>query len=288
GKTSIYALKTPLALSSVLTFDEPRYVADSEHGGLVVRGRCSSEPRVEPGYYCLFSKQSLREIKVRGDVGAERVALFKDGTAAVIAPPRRGALATLTLVDRSGATRQKKLKLPKSGPLAKLLREGIWLDGFRATGKGKLAGWVAGAGPFVGIVIEPDGTVKGGKILEEVERTFLSGRFALLRAQYGQALQSVDGGASWMEVATLEPTERDAVYVPNSEQGCSAIGCATGQWLRVGWSQPKQRARTTAVEPPERTRLPSPGGGRWTLQCYANGQASPRALPTETADAARE
>lgn len=286
GPTTIYALESPLALRKVLAFAEPRYVAESEFGGLVVRGRCSEE-NTEPGYYCLMTEDGLREIRVRGDVGAERVALYRDGSAAVLVPPRKGAAATLTRVAIDGAATQIKLKLPKSGPVANLVREGIWLDGFTATSTGELQGWVAGTGPFVGIRIKRDGTVTHGEVQNDIERTLISGRFALMLAQYGQALETVDGGGTWAEVPTLQAPE-NRQSLANLEQGCSAIGCATAQWIRVGWGKSKLDKRDREVEPPERTKIPSPGGGRWTMHCYATGEASPRALSTEPVRDERE
>lgn len=286
GPTTVYALEAPLALRKVLAFGEPRYIADSEFGGLVIRGRCS-EDKSEPGYYCLMSERGLREIRVRGDVGAERVALYPDGSAAVLVPPRKGAAATLTRVALDGSATQTKLKLPKSGPVANLVREGIWLDGFTAAQNGELRGWVAGTGPFVGIRIKRDGTVTHGEVQNDIERTLISGRFALMVAQYGQALETTDGGFTWAEVPTLQASE-NRQSLANLEQGCSAIGCATTQWIRVGWGKSKQKSRDREVEPPERTKMPSPGGGRWTMHCYATGEASPRALPAESVRDDRE
>ncbi len=289
GKTRIYAFEPPLRLESVMSFDEPRYVAANEHGGLVIRGRCSSSLPKEPGYYCLLGKQEPREIRVRGDVGAERVALLKDGTAVVIVPPRKGARATLTRVDASGKSKSIKLKLPKSGPAANLIREGIWLDGFFETDQGVLHGWVAGGGPFVGIRIKPDGTVEGAEVKSDIERALISGRYAMLVTQYGRAQQTVDGGFEWLEVSTVEAAgQRDDAVPAGVEQGCSPLGCATAHWVRVGWSKPESKEKVAEAKPPERTKIPSPGGGRWSMHCFANGTASPRALPTESAESARE
>jgi len=276
GPTTVYALSKGLELEKVLAFAEPRYIADNENGDLVVRGRCESKD-TGGGYYCLLTKAGLREIRVRGDVGAERVALLKDGTAVVLVPPRKGAAATLTRVSPDGKATPLKLKLPTSGPVASLIREGIWLNGFVESGRGELLGWVAGSGPFVGIRIRRDGKVEHGEVQNDVERALISERFALLVAQYGQALETVDGGFTWTEVPTLDATSKrnDATL---REQGCSPIGCATTEWLRIGWTKSRESARDEAVEPPERTSLPSPGGGRWTMHCYPTGEASPRAI----------
>lgn len=286
GPTTIYALGKALSLEKVLAFDEPRYVADNENGDLVVRGRCEAKD-AGGGYYCLLTKSGLREVRVRGDVGAERVSLLKDGTAVVLVPPRKGAAATMTRVSPDGKATPVKLKLPGTGPVANLIREGIWLNGFVESGRGELMGWVAGTGPFVGIRIRRDGKVEHGEVQNDVERAMISGRFGLLAAQYGQALETVDGGFTWVEVPTLEVPERRAA--PSSrERGCSPIGCATAEWLRIGWTKSRGPSRDEAVEPPARTELPSPGGGRWTMHCYPTGEASPRAIVAVPAHQERE
>ncbi|HEU5076513.1 MAG TPA: hypothetical protein VFU02_20120 [Polyangiaceae bacterium] len=286
GPTTIYALGKALSLEKVLAFAEPRYVADNENGDLVVRGRCE-EQDTGGGYYCLLTKSGLREIRVRGDIGAERVALLKDGTAVVLVPPRKGTAATLTRVSPDGKATPLKLKLPTTGPVANLIREGIWLNGFVESGRGELLGWVAGTGPFVGIRIRRDGKVEHGEVQNDVERALISGRFALLVAQYGQALETVDGGFAWTEVPTLEAPERRSATTTR-EQGCSPIGCATAEWLRIGWTKSRGPSRDAAVEPPERTELPSPGGGRWTMHCYPTGEASPRAIALASTSEERE
>lgn len=286
GPTTIYALGKALSLEKVLAFAEPRYVADNENGDLVVRGRCEAKD-TGGGYYCLLTKSGLREIRVRGDVGAERVALLKDGTAVVLVPPRKGAAATLTRVSPDGKATPLKLKLPGSGPVANLIREGIWLNGFVESGRGELSGWVAGTGPFVGIRIRRDGKVEHGEVQNDVERALISGRFALLVAQYGQALETVDGGFTWTEVPTLEVPERRSA-TSTRERGCSPIGCATAEWLRIGWTKSRGASRDQAAPPPERTELPSPGGGRWTMHCYPTGEASPRSIVTAPTNEERE
>lgn len=276
GATRIYALEPPLALRKVKSFAGPRYVSDGGRGGLVVRGRCDEED-AEPGYYCLLGPSGQREIRVRGDVGSERVTLLKDGMAAVLVPPRKGSLATLARVGVDGQTEKVSLKLPKKGPGAKLVREGLWLDGFFETKSGELGGWVAGAGPFVGLSIKPDGRVRIGEVQDDIERAMISGPFALLHSEYGAALETVDGGLDWREVAMLDPSKRTlAVTV---EQGCSRVGCAHPQWLRVGWSGKSRDKELETVEEPERTPLPRPGGGRWAIDCWATGVVSRPALP---------
>jgi hypothetical protein len=230
----------------------------------------------------------MREIRVRGDIGAERVVLLADTAAGVVVPPRKGSIATLARVGVDGQASKVKLKLPKSGPAASLLREGLWLDGMFETKSGELGGWVTGAGPFVGIRIGKDGTVRVGEVQSDIERVQLSGPFALLRSEYGGALETVDGGLSWREVPLLD-AKRSSTTIPSSEErGCSRVGCAFTHWLRVGWSGKGPAREMKEAEAPERTSIPDPGGGRWSLECWPTGEASRAALPLKSASEIRD
>lgn len=290
GDTTVYAFEPPLSLRPLLRFDGPRYVAASDNGGLVVRGRCEGKADEASGAYCVRTPQGqLREIRVRGDVGVERVVALSDGRTAVLVPPRLGAPGLLTLVDASGRAVGIKLKLPKAeAPILALLKKGLWLDGFVERKKGELAGWVAAAGPFVGVRIKLDGTVKVGKIENDLDRALLSGQLALVLGRTGLAAETTDGGFTWREVdlpADEAPGSRRTGASVSTERGCSPVGCAFGSWLRVGWRGAKddKSELVTAEPPPPTPGLPNPGG-RWQLTCLPTGEAFG---PTEPVAAAR-
>ena len=164
GRTGVYAFVQPLAVRQVLSFDEPRYVASSGNGALVIRGGCGSGRALHDTYCIRAPGGALREIRVRGDLGVERVVALRDGRAAVIVPPRLGAPGLLTIVDSGGRSRSVKLALPsREPPVLALLKRGLWLDGFSEPSPGVLAGWVVGAGPFVGVKVDLEGEVDAGK-----------------------------------------------------------------------------------------------------------------------------
>jgi hypothetical protein len=132
GGTSVYAFDPPLSLEPVLRFSEPRYVASSGNGALVIRGPCSGTIMKSKGAYCLRSREGhLSEMRVRGDLGVERIVALSDGRTAVLVPPRLGAPGTLTLVEASGSATTVKLKLPREdAPTLAMLKKGLWLEAF--------------------------------------------------------------------------------------------------------------------------------------------------------------
>lgn len=279
GRTTVYRFEAPMGLERVMRFDGPRYVASSGNGSLVIRGSCSEHDSDSGGSYCVVDRAGKsREIKVKGDVGVERVVALTDGRAAVVVPPRLGAPGLLTIVERSGAAKSVKLKLPKAdASTLALLKKGLWLDGFVETKRKKdifLSGWVVAAGPFVGVRVNLDGKVKIGKIENDIGQTLLSSTLALVLGRGGRAAETVDGGFTWREVdlpPSADERARRQVGASSEIRGCGPLGCAFGSWLRVGWSGKKEKAELVMAEAPRPTVLPSPGGGRWRMECVPTG-----------------
>lgn len=278
GNTVVYAFKPPLSLQPVLSFDEPRYVAASGNGALVIRGACKGRARDNPGAYCIRSRDgALSEIHVKGDLGVERVVALSDGRAAVVVPPRLGAPGLLVLIGRDGRSKSVKMRLPDKAdkPILALLTKGLWLDGFVERKPGELAGWVAAGGPFIGVRLQLDGKLEVGRLENDIDRSLLSGQLALSLRDSGLAAESIDGGFEWREVelpvdatSSSPSTARD-----DGPRGCSRVGCAFGSWLRVGWrGTSNQKSKLDSAVPPPQTVLPPSGGGRWLLSCAATGE----------------
>ena len=101
GATSLYAFAPPLGVRRVFRSARPRFVASSGNGALVIRGPCADDVRDAPASrsYCVRGVDGrLREIRVKGDLGAERVVALADGRIVVLAPPRPGAAGQLTVI----------------------------------------------------------------------------------------------------------------------------------------------------------------------------------------------
>jgi hypothetical protein len=132
GTTVVYAFERPLSLVPVLRFDEPRFVAPSGNGAVVVRGPCAGKQTDAVGAYCIRTREGRRsEMRVRGDLGVERIVALSDGGTAVLVPPRLGAPGTLTVVAADGSAKTVRLKLPKEDAQSMaMLKKGLWLEGF--------------------------------------------------------------------------------------------------------------------------------------------------------------
>jgi len=299
NQTALYAFEPPLGMRRVRTFSGARYVAASGNGSLVIRGSCAAANVDSPGSYCIAGKAGgFSEIRVRGDLGVERVVALADGRVAVIVPPRLGAAGFLSLIDAGGREQRIALRLPTSAAAA-LLEKGLWLDGFversptpetlpmpRTTSKREntgLAGWVAGNEPFAGVRVALDGTVTMGRPESSIDRALISANHALLVGRTGRAQESTDGGFEWTDVEL--PSEFDAGRELRDDarlQGCSELGCAFAGFVRVGFRTGSAAPRLRIANLPAPTRLLQPGGSRWVLRCEATGAASDVALPAVT------
>ncbi len=302
GGTALLRFRPPLGVERGLAFATPRYVAPGGQGALAIRGGCADEPSgAAAGLYCIVGVDGdVREIRVSGDRGVERVVALGDGRVAVLVPPRFGAPGQLTLVDRTGRSEATALALPAAREARRgLLRRALWLDGFRERRAGELAGWVADGDDFVGVRVAFDGRVTVGKPSAGLGRSVLAGPFALSRDREGTLRETTDGGFTWRESDSLLDLESFAGS-GRREQGCSALGCALGSWVRVGWQGPRGKpdARAAASRPRGAVFPPSEGG-RWVMRCSldrarSNGappagqgaaprrRTPPRAAPTST------
>ena len=148
SRTEIYAYadETP---ELVLSLDGPRPVRSSGNGALVIaagceaaqgraggdrtgggragqggdRGRSAPAPTSGSTQYCIREVSGqLFDVRVRGDVGSERLAALRDGRVVVLIPPRSNAPGRLSLISRAGTTTQQLSIEPDSGAAARLVR----------------------------------------------------------------------------------------------------------------------------------------------------------------------
>jgi hypothetical protein len=281
SQTTLFSFVPPFGMRQVRAFAGARYVASSGNGALVIRGACAGPTLGPSGAYCIADKAGVfREIRVRGDLGVERVVALADGRVAVVVPPRLAAPGFLSLIDVAGKEQRVELKLPKAPPSGLLLDKGLWLDGFVERASGGLAGWVVGSEPFAGVRVALDGNVTSSPPESGIDRALLSGTRALLVGRTGRAVESTDGGFEWSDVDL--PYEFDAMRELHDDarlQGCTDVGCSFGGFVRVGWKSAGAAPPLRVATLPKFTSLLQPGASRWLLRCEATGEASEPALP---------
>ncbi len=283
GATTIYSYRPPLGLTPVMWFKEPRVVSAGGTGGLSIQGACPGSSRSLEATYCIVSGSGhTREIRVRGDVGAERVVALEDGRAVVVVPPRLGVPGQLTTLMEDGRAEAVPISLEGlPADVQKLVARGLWLEGIQESDRNRLGAWVAGSSSFVGVRIGLDGKVVAGTVRENVGRASLSGRFALVTDEHGGGRQTTDGGNTWYELALPASADPTAASAADHERGCSPVGCSIGQWLRVGWSKASDSgALRTVSEPPLVKSAPAPFVS-WALECAPTGESEgPREVAT--------
>ena len=227
-------------------------------------------PEVHP--YCVLGHDNTwREVHVRGDVGGERVIVLTDGRIAVVSPPQgQTAPARITLLEKGRAT-TLGIVFPKvTADIARVLRLGVWLDGFEERRPGVLGGWIEAGGAMLGVEIALDGTATPGQFVRDAGMPFVSGRYGFGWTPSRRGFETTDGGMTW---ASLELPEPLVPVTKVERRACGPIGCLAAGWLRVGWGEAKKPP--AAAAPPPHRSLVSTSAPSVSLTCEPTSPLMP-------------
>lgn len=208
-------------------------------------------PEVHP--YCVLGHDNAwREVHVRGDVGGERIIVLADGKIVVVSPPQSDtAPARLTILEKGKAT-TVPIVFPKvTADVARVLRLGLWLDGFEERKPGVVGGWIEAGGSMLGLEIALDGKATPGQWVRDAGLPFVSGRYGFGWTGSKRGYETTDGGMTWKSL------ELPDALVPTAKverRACGPIGCVAAGWLRVGWGEKKAEA-TPPTPPPWRATV---------------------------------
>ena len=203
-------------------------------------------PEVHP--YCILGHDNTwREIHVRGDVGAERVVVLADGRIVVVSPPQgQTAPARITLLDKGRAATLPVVFPSVTADIARVLRLGVWLDGFEEHKPGFVGGWVEAGGAMLGIEIALDGKATPGQFVRDAGMPFVSGRYGFGWTQSRRGFETTDGGMTWSSLELPEPL---VATTKVERRACGPIGCLAAGWMRVGWGEAKKTPAPAAPAP---------------------------------------
>jgi hypothetical protein len=298
-------------------FDSPREVLSSGNGGLAVRGGCATPAAEAAGSvggdlgagdlaprgradWCLMAPDGdWSEMHFSGpDVERARLVVLSGRRVALVRPPEGGDLSSARLTLTDGVTdgaRATHLPLrfeTVAAEVARVLRWGVWMDGFEERRPGVLGGWVDAAGSIVGVEIALDGELRVGEYIRDAGGPVASGRWAFGWTASRGGFETTDGGMTWTkEIALPEPIAEPRV---GRDVSCGPIGCLLAGWLRVGWGTAVEGlgqgpgttggagAEPRAVEPPPPKPRPSHRPPPLTLDCEAAGLAPSADAPPST------
>jgi hypothetical protein len=292
--TQIYQVTHTRKLKLAVSFRTARFVSPSGNGRLVIRGPCDDAAPSEPSTlvsYCILSvdapkgqesahglgqQTSRQEIRVRGDLGSERVVALRDGRVAVLIPPRLGSAGVLNLID-DGRTTQVPLKLQGDETTKNLLNAGLWLHGIQQISDTHLGTWVAAVDEYRGVRLGLDGSVEAPKGTGSApDGSAFSGGYAL---DITRARETHDYGFEWHDVELppgVTPWDYKHLKIRAASRpkvGCSNVGCVYGDWLRIGRGErkPTQASATAALlmaPTPPRTASQGNAYSAWRMQCF--------------------
>jgi hypothetical protein len=132
--------------------------------------------------------------------------------------------------------------------VARVLRLGVWLEGFEERRPGVLGGWIEAGGALLGVEVALDGKATPGQLVRDAGMPFVSGRYGLGWTSSRRGYETTDGGITWTSLELPDP------LVPTSKverRACGPVGCLAAGWLRVGWGEAK-RPPVPATPPPYR------------------------------------
>ena len=286
GATTLFRLDRPARLTPVMHWPAPHAVYAMGNGAVVARAPCpGTEPIEGLAQYCVRNKSGLtRELRFKGDLGAERIAALADGRVAVLIAPRPGAEGRLVLLqgDKSTAFALDFQSVPR--PVVEMARRGLWLNGLQEIAPGNLAVWVEAGGPVVGLRIDDKGRVTAGPVQRTAADTgdvIVAGRFGLAWKSGGRGLETTDAGATWKEIDLPSAP----LHARPNQRVCSAAGCVIGGWLRVGWGDPRNEHDMDPPRKPPVRYAQSRSSRSISLDCEATGRISP---PPATAPAVHQ
>jgi hypothetical protein len=284
GPTEVYAYH-PEGLELDFSLDSARAVRASGNGALVIDAPCEAVHGGKPGRvpaapvavtepglsrYCVRQTSgALFDVRVRGDVGVERLVALRDGRVAVVIPPRSNAPGRLSLLSATGSTSTELTLTPADGPGARLVRSGLWLDELWEVEPGQLGEWVVGAQAFVGIRIDLAGKVQIARLQDGVDETSFFGPFAAHVAGSAGMRETTDYGFDW-RASDLPPALLSSPVGASAHRpvrGCSAVGCVYDDWVRIGFSGEEGVPDLVRPEPPRRAVFPGFGFAFWNLEC---------------------
>jgi hypothetical protein len=246
GRTHVYRYAPERrGLELALAFENPRIVLPAANGAVAVRGRCAEDaanatpvpgvPSSEVAYCVRDAYGVVREQILTANVDNARVVALKDGTLAVIVPPRNElGNGHLTLAGRSGA---KTVAITFDGDneaARRAIAQGMWLDGFEERQPGVLSGWIEHAGTMLGVEVDLGGRARHGAYVRDAGTVMVSGRFGLGWTASQRGFETTDGGTTWRAIELPEPI---APKNAGGVRGCNAVGCVLEGWIRVGWGE---------------------------------------------------
>ncbi|WP_394825305.1 hypothetical protein [Pendulispora albinea] len=270
GKTVIYAYDAAHGrLAELRRFDRPRVVLASGTGAVAVRGGCAEDapsedadmlplggsgrarsnaanaanaPAASRVSYCIRAADGpWREVQLHGQLSGDRMVALADGRVVVVSPPHGDlGAARLTVLDASKKVTTVPIVFPTLAPdVARVMRQGLWLDGFEERGHGVIGGWVEAAGTFLGVQIQLDGHARAGAYVRDAGFPIVSGRYGLGWTASRRGYETTDGGMTWDPVDLPEPIAPTAQSRSSTVRACGPAGCVAAGWVRIGWGPPK-------------------------------------------------
>lgn len=194
-----------------------------------------ARPIVAQPFCVMGPDRAFREVVVRSDTSAVRVVALANGSLAVLSPPvaADGPARLTLLADGRGKTVPVTFPKP-AADVARVLRLGVWLDGFEERRPGVLGGWIEAGGVMLGVEVSLDGRATPGQLVRDAGLPFVSGRYGFGFSGARRGYETIDGGMTWTSLELPEPLTPLAKV---DKRAAGPVGALAAGWLRVGWGE---------------------------------------------------
>jgi hypothetical protein len=287
--------------------DDGVFVA-SDDGAVGFAGSCLAEPRLidprDPSRSEDLQLPPVLCVRVAPGVWTERrVTVGEDASLAAWVPRRDGgAVAILAsnealpppvgarrATDEAGVTVLRVypevpgyLLRKWSPPQGRLGYSGVVDRRFEVRGDGSIAGWLPaqpeGSQLVIGCTLDRDGEIVAHELPPGVTDVTAGGSFGLARGREHRLYETTDHGRTWRAVGSA-PAPPPAL----AASGCSALGCAQGPVVRVGWGDAALSPQVPLTPTPS-----APSASPPLLVCAPHGAPVPLAAPPPAAAGERE
>ncbi len=297
----IFRLRKDLSLELLARFEHPVSIS-SGGGALLAHAPCPDNPSGNSGQHtaaaCLVDASGARPVPIPVSTdGPELWVPLSANTLAVVQPPRPNAPGSMRVIRIGSPTQSNerstslRFAARTDAKTRTLVETGFWLTAPGVLSDGRLGFWVAHSNRLVGVIMATDGTLSVARRTDtDLRRTHVSGPRAIELTSGEIAYASTDYGQTWTEFQVPRGLTSASTRNTTEEVGCSAVGCAFGAWLRVGYgaatadtspnSQPRgENANPEArlVQVPLEAALPAAinlhptAYSQWQLTCYPSG-----------------
>jgi hypothetical protein len=233
---TLYRYDPDATLRRLGRFEPKRTWGAVTDAGVVIHGTCASQSGVEGENHSFCGVANDGEVIDFATSGSSNDVIpvvWSEAQAVVVEPPSSIRSGHMRWFGR----RKDSTSLTMSKANVTFVRNGLYVRDV-AMRDGKLVGFVVNGNTIAGYQLDRNGALEFGPLMSNGELALTAGPRALIPDSSGYAYESLDAGRTWLRTRLPIAVANTKLTIPSRSQrfGCTTVGCALGDFLRVGWS----------------------------------------------------